>query len=139
MDPAQRDLSWYWMAGGWAMYPIALLGALFALAVLAALGLSLTPKGAKASMILGIVSAAGGVLIAGIGVFGSTMERSRMMEAVANVNPADREAILHEGSLEAAVPTKFGLSVGVPILALGGLAAGVGGARRNKAAPPPAS
>lgn len=118
-----------WRMGGWVMYPLMLLamGAIPVALGLFALHMSDGRKrGTRRFAVLLIAYAA---LPIGLGVLGAVGGNLMMYEALASVDPAERDEILAHGRAEAAVPLRLGLFIGAPLLLLG---AGMIGTLRKK-------
>ncbi len=116
-----QEFAQWWAGGGGAMYLVALL----LLAAFPAALLHLIFSKGWSLAVAGLLALA--VLAAG--ALGTAMGRANVAEAVANVNPADREIILAYGNRESAAPLQLG---GYGFLALG-LLITVGEVRRKLA------
>jgi hypothetical protein len=73
-----------------------------------------------------------GVWSVGCGTFGYQSGMRRVEEAVAAVNPKDRQTILAVGESEASIDWKYGLLAGAIPLIGGALAFGLGLARLSR-------
>jgi hypothetical protein len=100
MDDQGFDLAQFWMEGGAAMYLVALLW----LAAEGAGVLAIVTRKSVVAMAAMALSA----LPLTAGVLGMVYNRSRVMEAVAMVNPADKAMIIEQGNKEAMRPLQLG-------------------------------
>lgn len=108
-----------WGAGGTAMYPLLLL-AMAAIPVAAGLGVMHLDAGRKGrSRRFAVLMIAYGLLPIGVGALGFASGMVSTFSAVASVDPADKELILGMGRAEAAVPLRFGLFIGLPLVLAG--------------------
>ncbi len=132
------DLAQMWAEGGTFMYPIALLALLSLPAaplvvILAVVG----RRGSRVPLILSTVLCALGLLILATGFLGWQMALRNVEEAVAHVNPDDREIILAAGRSEARVLIMFGAAACLPSLLTGVALLGLGLSRLPRYTPPP--
>ncbi len=103
-----EQLSSLWLEGGWAMYPIALVGCLLYPASLGALLTALVAKRPLA-LTLGLVLLAVGFLPAVVGELGYLQGVRAVEQAVAGAHPDDRATIMMAGRGEAMACLIFGL------------------------------
>lgn len=130
----------YFAAGGWTMFPLLLLGLLgLAGTVAAAIAVAVSKGRERLALVTSTMLLGVAVLSVCVGVFGYAVGSRTCLEAVAHVNPADRQVILAAGEAEARVNLGFSLAcAALPGLAGLGLF-GFGLAGRKKLAPPAAS
>ena len=101
------------------MYPLLLLAMAAVVVGPGLLALHLTVGRKRGSRKFGGLALAFGVLSIGMGGLGAASGHRSTWSAVASVAPEEKEFILAHGRAEAAVPLRFGLLIGVPMLLLG--------------------
>jgi hypothetical protein len=132
-----HELARLWSEGGIWMYPIAMLLVVSLPATLVMAIFALVAKrGSRVTVILSTVLCALGLLILIVGFVGWQASLRSMEQAVAMVNPDDREIILAAGTSEARTIIVFAGLACVPSL-IGGVALlGLGLARLPRFTPP---
>lgn len=120
-------------AGGWPMYPLVLLAAL-ALPVslaLPAIGYGVGKR--RLAMVFTMLLAALGFAAIALGLFGRWWSLEQVRQALAFVDPSDREALALAGSSEARSCAVVGLAVAALPLAASGLMLGRAVSERRSA------
>ncbi len=114
-----------------------LVWAVVAMGVLPAVGTvvaALVPSAGRLALGLSGVVLGLGLCVLLLGAVGSLDARRATYRAVASVNPADRDAIIAAGELEAAQPLRAGLLGGVPLVLVAAAVMVLVSARARRAA-----
>lgn len=127
-------------AGGWAMYPLLLLGMLLGPGMLAAFVVSLAARRSRVATLLASGLLVVGALLVLLVAFGGWLHAARTVDQVlAMVNPEDVETIRAAGRSESLTLVVWGLFFAMGPLSLGVALSGLGLARHFGAARPAAS
>lgn len=125
------EIARYFEMGGFAMYPIALLGCMGLPATLAGIIVAIAvKKPPRLALIIATVLCALGLLTAALGLLGYLNGLWSMEEAIAHVNLEDKEVIRWAATSEARVALMFGLIAGLPPFVGGVALLGLGLSRR---------
>lgn len=119
------------------MYPLLLLAMGLLPAAIGLLALHLTEGRKRGTRLFALFALGYGILPIGLGALGTASGLRTMEQALASVQPQERELIRSYGEAESAVPQRFGLLIGLPMLLLGGGMLVTARPRRQEDAPKP--